>query len=331
MIEKLQFTCTAKDGLELQGRSWRDASAAPAAVLLIIHGMTEFCWRYDDFASYLSGQGIIVYAFDLRGHGTTTPDALNRGFFADKNGVDVLMSDIDCVRAKIDEIRAGSVERDLPFFMLGHSMGSFITSCYIKRNHARGISGVIISGTNAKAGLAGVGKALARMQCFFKGPKSEGKLLDKIAFGTYNEKFQPQRTVKDWLTRDEAIVDKYVADPACMFLFKASGFADLSSLLAEAGSKNWTGAIPKDVPVYIYCGEMDPVGAYSKGPSILYQWYIDTGHDAKLKVYPGGRHEMHNELNRQDVYSDVSSFILLHSQSRIPVKGALASGPGTVA
>ena len=328
MIEKLQFTCTAKDGLTLQGRSWRDASVPPKSILLIIHGMTEFCWRYDDFASFLSGQGIIVYAFDLRGHGLTTQDALNRGFFAEKNGVDLLMSDIDCVRAKIDEIRTAAGAGNLPFFMLGHSMGSFITSCYVKRNHARGLSGIIISGTNAKAGLAGVGKALARMQCFFKGPKSEGKLLDKIAFGTYNEKFQPQRTVKDWLTRDEAIVDKYIADPACMFLFKASGFADLSSLLQEAGSKNWTEVIPKTVPVYIYCGEMDPVGAYAKGPEILYQWYKETGHDASFKVYPGGRHEMHNELNRDEVYRDVLSFILLHSQSKVPNEGALASGPG---
>lgn len=327
-MEKLQFTCRAKDGLQIQGRLWRDESVPPKAAMLIIHGMTEFCWRYDDFASFLSHEGILVYSFDIRGHGQTTTDALDRGFFAEKKGVDLLMSDIDCVRAKIDGLRAGIGAGDLPLFMFGHSMGSFITSCYVKRTQAKGLSGVIISGTNAKAGLAAVGRILARMQCFFKGPKSEGKLLDKIAFGTYNEKFQPQRTVKDWLTRDEAIVDKFIADPACMFLFKAAGFADLSALLEEAGSKNWTDAVPKDVPVYIYCGEMDPVGVYSKGPQILYQWYKDTGHDATLKIYPGGRHEMHNELNRDEVYRDVLSFIILHSQSNVPGTGALASGPG---
>lgn len=329
MVERLQFTCTAKDGLEIQGRSWRDESATPRAALLIIHGMTEYCWRYDDFASYLSMQGVLVYAFDLRGHGITTPDAGNRGFFAKNNGVDLIMSDIQCVRDKIDVIRAGIGAGELPLFMFGHSMGSFVLSCYLKRTRAKGVSGVIISGTNAKAGLAQVGRRLARMQCFFKGSKSEGKLLDKVAFGTYNEKFQPQRTAKDWLTRDEAIVDKYIADPDCMFLFKAAGFADLSALLQEAGSKNWTDAVPKDVPVFVYCGDMDPVGVYSKGPRILYQWYKDTGHDVSLKIYPGGRHEMHNEINRDEVYRDVLSFILLHSQSTVPVKGALASGPGT--
>ncbi len=328
MIEKLQFTCEAEDGLALQGRSWRDPAVLPQAALLIIHGMTEFCARYDDFASFLSQEGVIVYSFDLRGHGLTTPDALNRGFFAEKNGVDLVLSDIDCMRIKIDEIRAGISADKLPLFLFGHSMGSFITSCYIKRNHARGLSGVIISGTNAKAGAASVGKMLARMQCFFKGPKSEGKLLDKIAFGTYNSKISPKRTSKDWLTRDEAIVDAYIAEPACMFLFKAAGFADLSALLQEAGSKNWTKDVPLNVPVYVYCGEMDPVGVYAKGPRILYEWYKETGHDVTLKVYPDGRHEMHNEINRDEVYRDVLSFILLHSQSKVLSRGALASGPG---
>jgi len=313
MLEKSTFTCLAADGLKIQGRSWRDNSNSPRACLLIIHGMTEFCLRYDDFASFLSEQGILVYAFDLRGHGLTTPDAQNRGFFAEKNGVDLLMSDIDCVRSKIDELRVEISAQDLPFFMFGHSMGSFITSCYIKRNHAKGLSGVILSGTTAKAGLAGAGKFMARIQCLFKGPKSEGKFLDKVAFGTYNEKFQPQRTEKDWLTRDNAIVDAYIADPACMFLFKASGFSDLSSLLMECGSKNWTEAVPKDMPVYIYCGGNDPVGMYSKGPTSLYEWYKETGHtDVSLKVYPEGRHEMHNELNRDEVYRAVLAFLLQH-------------------
>jgi alpha-beta hydrolase superfamily lysophospholipase len=328
MIEKLQFTCTAEDGLTLQGRSWRDTSVSPKAALLIIHGMTEFCGRYDDFASFLCKEGVIVYSFDLRGHGLTTPDALDRGFFAKKNGVDLILSDIDCVRVKIDEIRAGISAKELPLFIFGHSMGSFITSCYIKRNHAKGWSGVILSGTNAKAGAAAFGKILARMQCFFKGPKSEGKLLDKIAFGTYNSKISPNRTNKDWLTRDESVVDTYIAEPACMFLFKAAGFADLSALLQETGSKNWTQAVPNEVPIYIYCGEMDPVGVYSKGPETLYNWYKETGHNVTFKVYPGGRHEMHNEINRDEVYRDVLSFILLHSQSKILNRGALASGPG---
>ena len=316
MIEKLQFTCEAEDGLKIACRSWRVSSVPPQAVLLIIHGITEFCWRYDDFATFLSEQGVLVYSFDLRGHGLTTQDAENRGFFAKRNGVDLLVSDINCVRAKIEEIRVGIGASSLPFFILGHSMGAMITSCYIRRNHAKGLSGVIISSIYSSSRVLAVsGVFLARLQCLFRGPKSEAKLLMELGSAGFNKKIRPQRTPKDWLTRDEAIVDKYIADPACMFNFKAAGLADFSPLVIESGFRNWTQTVPTDVPVYIYCGDMDPAGLYTKGPRRLYQWFRDTGHsEAVLKVYPGGRHEMHNELNRDEVYRDVHAFILLHSQ-----------------
>jgi len=328
MTERTAFTCTATDGLQIQGRTWRDASVMPKAVLLIVHGMTEFCWRYDEFASFLSSEGVMVFSFDIRGHGLTTPDEADRGFFAEKNGVDLLMSDLDCIRAKVDELRTEAGAGDLPLFMFGHSMGSFITSCYIKRTKAKGLSGVIISGTNAKPDMVKLGLFIARTQSFFMGPKSRGKLLSSLAFKGYNDRYSPQRTVNDWLTRDEKIVDAYLADPACTFLFKAGGFADLSRLLLEIGFDNWTAEVPMETPIYIYCGEMDPVGRYGEGPKTLWQWYTDTGHDAQLKIYPEGRHEMHNELNRDTVYRDVLSFILLHSQSKVPDSGALSSGPG---
>ena len=327
MLNRTTFVCTAKDGLELQGISWSDSSVPPKAVLLIVHGMIEYCQRYDSVAAFLAANGVTVFSFDLRGHGLTSPEEADRGFFAAKNGVDLLMSDLDCVRGKIRELLP---ERDasLPFLILGHSMGSFITSCYVKRTRAVGLDGVILSGTTSKPGPISIARGIARLQAVIKGPKSRGYLLSILAFGSYNKKCVPRRTSTDWLSRDNDIVDAYLADPACTFLFKASGFADLFALLGEIGPKNWTGAVPTDVPIYIFSGEMDPVGNYGKGPKTLIQWFKDTGHDVEWKIYPGGRHEMINEINRNEVYADVLSFILAHSQSKKTWRGALASGPG---
>jgi alpha-beta hydrolase superfamily lysophospholipase len=328
MLDKKPFSCPAKDGLILQGMSWRKPSVASKAVLLIVHGMTEHCLRYDSFASHLASNGIQVFAFDLRGHGKTTPNEEDRGFFGAKGGVDILMSDIQCVREKIQEILACDALGALPFMILGHSMGSFITSCYCKRTRAEGLDGIILSGTTALPGPVGLARGLARMQSTLMGPKSRGRLLTKLAFGGYNSRCKPKRTQKDWLSRDNEIVDAYLLEPACTFLFKAAGFYDLFSLLGEIGPRNWTDQVPEDVPVYLFCGEMDPVGNYGKGPQTLQKWFIDTGHAADLKIYPGSRHETINEINREEVYEDVLSFILQNSQRKTPLRGAMASGPG---
>lgn len=328
MLDKTTYLCTAKDGLILQGMSWRDPSVASKAVLLIVHGMTEHCLRYDSFASYLASNGIQVFSFDLRGHGKTTPDEEDRGFFAAKGGVDMLMSDVACVRDKIQEILACDTLGALPFMMLGHSMGSFITSCYCKRTHAEGLDGVILSGTTALPGPVGFARRLARMQSTILGPKSRGHFLTKLAFGGYNSRCIPKRTSKDWLSRDPEIVDAYLAEPACTFIFKAAGFYDLFSMLGEIGPHNWTDQVPDDVPVYLFCGEMDPVGNYGKGPKTLQKWFIDTGHGVDLKIYSGCRHETINEINKEEVYADVLSFIIEHSQRKTPLRGAMASGPG---
>lgn len=312
MFEKIPFTCEARDGLALRGFLDRDAEVPVRAALLIVHGMTEYFRRYDDFAAFLSSRGVAVFGFDLRGHGETTPDDENRGFFGERDGVDMLMSDISRVSGTVRGMLSGAGAGDVPFFLYGHSMGSFLVSCYVKRTHAAGLDGIILSGTTSLPGPVGLVKDLARLQCRIRGPKSKGRLITNAAFGSYNSKCRPKRTEKDWLTRDTAIVDAYVADPACMFTFTAAGLADLFALLGEIGTDNWTSAVPMDVPVLMVSGEMDPVGSYGKGPRNLEGWFRETGHDVELKLYPGGRHEMHNELNRDEVYHDVLSFIDLH-------------------
>ncbi len=341
MLIRNSITCSAKDGLLLKGACWHDDERAPSSVLLIIHGMLEHIRRYEKTAADLVADGVRVYAFDLRGHGETTPAQENRGYFADTDGIELLMSDIDRLLEAVrsDLLREGL--NGIPFCVLGHSMGSFITSCYLKKRGTTGSAGVILSGTTAHPGPVAVARALARLQSKILGPKSDGKLLTHIAFDPYNARIKPARTVNDWLTRDDAIVDAYNADPGCTFKFKAAGFADLFGLLGEIGAKNWTGAVDKDLKIMILSGAMDPVGGYGKGPEILHQWFIDTGHDCIIKLYPEGRHEMLNELNRDMAVDDIKTF--LHSlagraglkepvELKRPVgpkEPAMASGPGS--
>ncbi len=328
MLTRKPIECTAEDGLSLKGACWFDDSCAHSSVLLIIHGMLEHIRRYEKTAADLVAGGVRVYAFDLRGHGQTTPLEADRGFFAKKNGIELLLSDMDRVLATVRASIASEGLSGLPFCVLGHSMGSFITSCYLKSRGTTGSDGVILSGTTAKPGPVGVARTLARLQSAIIGPKSKGKLLTKIAFGPYNKKINPVRTINDWLTRDEAIVDAYNADPGCTFKFKAAGFADLFGMLGRIGQKNWTESVSKDLKILLIAGRMDPVGAYGKGPEILHEWFRATGHDCTLKTYPDGRHEMLNELNRDAAIGDIKVFLHALSERAGLREPAMASGPG---
>lgn len=330
MLVRNPIMCSAVDGLSLQGACWYDDARAPSSVLLIIHGMLEHVRRYEKTAADLALDGVRVYAYDLRGHGQTTPEQENRGYFANRDGINLLLSDVDVMleAVRADLLREGI--KDIPLCVLGHSMGSFITSCYLKSRGTTHTDGVILSGTTARPGPVGVARTLARLQSVVIGPKSKGKLLTKIAFGSYNARIKPARTINDWLTRDDAIVDLYNADPGCTFTFKAAGFADLFGMLGEIGSKNWTGAVSKDLKILLIAGQMDPVGGYGKGPAILNQWFIETGHDCELKLYPDGRHEMFNELNRDLAVNDVTIFLRSLADRAGLRKPAMASGPGSV-
>jgi len=334
MLIRNPMICSAHDGLLLKGACWHDDERAPSSALLIIHGMLEHIRRYEKTAADLVDAGVRVYAFDLRGHGTTAPEEENRGYFADRDGVDLLLSDMDRMLGAVRADLKREGLDDIPFCVLGHSMGSFITSCYLKARGTTGSDGVILSGTTARPGPVGIARAIARLQSATIGPKSKGRLLTKIAFGPYNARIKPVRTINDWLTRDDAIVDAYNADPACTFKFKAAGFADLFSMLGTIGSSNWTDAVSKNLKILLIAGRMDPVGGYGKGPEILHEWFRATGHDCTLRLYPDGRHEMLNELNRDAALRDILIFLQALSGragTNQPVglkEPAMASGPG---
>jgi len=307
MMALEEFFLTAHDGQKIAAFAWTPSEKVKA-VLQISHGMAEYALRYSGFAEYLNSHGVVVLANDHRGHYKTAGSHERIGFFAEEDGWDKVVEDMYTL-TKEGKKRFS----DLPFFLLGHSMGSFLTRTYIAR-HASELSGCIISGTGGDPGPMGaIGRMIARREVRKKGARTPSPLLNQLSFGSFNKPFAPNRTAFDWLSRDEKIVDAYIADEWCGDVFSAGFFVDLLSGLRYIHKKTTIDKIPKDLPVLFFSGAEDPVGASGKGVRQVYESYRRAGiRDVTLKLYPRGRHEMLNEINREEVYKDVLSWMEKH-------------------
>ena len=277
---------------------------APRGILQISHGMCEYIGRYDSFMGYMAEQGFVVAGHDHLGHGATSEEK-DYGFFGEQDGYVHLVEDLhkmtDIVKQKFG---------DLPYFLLGHSMGSFIARLYLSR-YGDDLDGAIICGTGGPNPMTGLGLFMANRTCRKKGSFYRSKTLDRMAFGSFNRKCKPGRTSKDWLTRDNAIVDKYLNDPKCMFLFTAAGFRDLLTLSGKANDAQWYQSLNANLPLLLISGDMDPVGNYGKGVRKVYSRLKKAGiQDVSMNLYPGGRHEILNETDRELVYLDVQRWML---------------------
>ena len=195
---------------------------------------------------------------------------------------------------------------DVPYFMLGHSMGSFIFRRYLTV-HGEGLAGAVIMGTGFQSGaLTLPALALSGTIGLFKGDRYRSAVIQKLAFGGYNKKIAEPHTENAWLTRDDEIVDRYNADPFCTFRFTINGYQTLFRLVRSACDVRRFALIPKTLPVLIVSGDSDPVGDYGKAPKKLCRLYREAGiRDVSLKLYRGGRHEILNETNRSEVYADL--------------------------
>jgi alpha-beta hydrolase superfamily lysophospholipase len=299
-IKYEEWTRSASGGEgEIFSRMW--AGGEPRAVLQVAHGMAEHGGRYDDFARFMAERGYVVGMNDHAGHGRS---AETFGYFAKRDGMDYVIEDMKALMDELTERYAG-----LPVFLLGHSMGSFLARKYITL-YGETLFGCLLSGTMGKNGALVFGKILAAGQKKLRGAKSAGKLLTVVTFGSYNRRIANPVNHCAWLsTVDEVCVD-YRKDALCGFPFTAGGFYDLFTLLGEISAKGWAAQVPAMLPIYIFSGEDDPVGAYGRGPREVYDALAETGHaDVTLKLYPGGRHEMLNEVNRRDVYGDVLAWL----------------------
>lgn len=293
-----------RDGHRLFLRTW-DAVDKPLGTLHINHGMAEHSLRYDDCARYLNGLGFIVYAQDHRGHGFTREEE-EKGWFAFQDGWKLVTEDAIAV----DELIMKEHE-SLPHFILGHSMGSFITRSELIKV-SDWFSAAIIMGSGAGQGLVGkVGKAIASRHVRKFGSRMPDHKMTKLSFGSYNRHFRPNRTDSDWLTRDEAEVDKYLNDPLCGFVCSSQFFVDLLTGIELANDPAQAKKVSKVLPMLIISGAEDPVGAYGKGIRRIEKLYKDAGlYDVRVKLFDKDRHEILNELDKSDVYSYIGSYLV---------------------
>ena len=292
-------------------------SAAPAdfgavkGVVQIAHGMAEHSSRYARFAMELCKMGYAVFVNDHLGHGKSVASKEDLGYFGE-DGPNNLVEDM----YKLTQI-AKQQYPHVPFFLFGHSMGSFLSRKYTaKYGHA--LDGVIYCGTSGPNPAVSVAIALTNYILKSEGAHHRSTFIDSLAFGTYNKKTE-KRTKFDWLSRDEKEVDKYIEDEYCGFLFTANGFKTLFSLLKEISDKAWYNAVPEELSILLISGDKDPVGTYGKGVNEVFKQLRKTGHaNVLLKLYPEARHELLNELNREEVTADVLRWLDVRAADFVP-------------
>ena len=277
----------------------------PKAVVQIAHGIAEHVERYDDFAAFLAENGFVVVANDHLGHGKSILKPEMQGFFAETGGWELVVGDM---RRLYERTHADFPE--LPYFLFGHSMGSFLTRTYLIR-HRDGLRGAVLSGTGQQPGaVVAAGLMMGNREIKKHGAAYQSEFLNNMAFGSYTKGIEPLRTVSDWLSRDEAAVDRYVADPLCGFIPTAGLFRDMMHGIAFNQNAKNVARMKKDLPIYFMSGDHDPVGANGKGVMKAYQSFLKAGMtDVTLKLYSGGRHEMLNEINKDEVYADVLAWL----------------------
>ncbi len=297
------YSFKAKDGKKIYAAKWD--TDKPTGIVQILHGMAEHIERYDDFAKYLNSRGYVVTGEDHRGHGKTAGSLEDAGWFAEKNGWDIVVNDNFILGEKIKAEYPG-----LPIYIFGHSMGTFITRKLISEYPVNARK-VILSGTgDFKASEVKMVKLIAGITKFFKTGKAKAELLDKLSFSAMNKNFKPGRTGLEWLSRDESMVDKYVSDPYCGFITTAQFYLDfaggISYLHTDACFKN----TPKDIPLLFYSGEKDPVGGNTEYVKKVFNQYKENGFKSiEIEFNKDGRHESINEVNREEVYKFMADWL----------------------
>lgn len=292
-----EFKFTSSTGKDVYARMWaNDNIKEYKGIVQLVHGMQEHIGRYVEFANVLADCGYIVVGHDHLGHGNTVKNEDEFGHFADKEGWNRLVDDIHILQNQIQKEYP-----ELPYIIMGHSMGSLLVRTYITK-YKDNISGVIISGTSGQKNGLVAGMLLTKLIMLFRGKKYKSNLLEYLVTGSFNKKFKPNRTKADWTTRDYEQVDKYAKDPKCGHNFTTSAYYDLlSGTYYLSKQKNINKTI--NVPILIFSGDKDPVGENSKGVIRVYNMLEKAGLDnIKIRLFKDGRHEMLNEINKDEVY-----------------------------
>lgn len=303
MIES-DFRLQAKDGTALFVREWLPPQKA-RAVVQIAHGMAEHSARYARLAQALTDQGYAVYADDHRGHGKTAPSPADLGHFADENSWELAVGDQLSIADEIKSRHPG-----VPVVLMGHSMGSYLARSAILRRPA-GWLALVLSGTSHSQPIVQhINRIVPSIERLWLGKRGKSPTVRKFSFDAFNAKFRPNRTGFDWLSRDEAEVDKYVADPLCGFDCSIQLWLDMFVGLAEIYSQAAINSMPSTLPVYVMAGERDPLNVGLKDIRALHQAFEKAGlRNVTVRCYPEARHELLNELNRDEITRELLAWL----------------------
>lgn len=295
------FWLQMPDNVEVYVKRWFDSSKKPKAIVQIAHGMVEHINRYNDFAEFLVENDIFVYGSDHRGHGKTGEKQGLFGYLADEDGFEKTTNDLFEITKQIKQEYP-----DTPLFLLGHSMGSFLARNYIQKNSSL-IDGVILSGTGFyPSGTSKAGKTAASTLP----AREKSNLMNTLAFFSYNKHVKSKRTNIDWLSRDESVVQAFIDDPYCGFIPTASFFYDLMDGLITIHDKKLIKSVRSDLPMLLISGTEDPVGDYASGVWKTAQLYDKAGlNNVMTMLFEDGRHEMLNEINRNEVYQAIHKWV----------------------
>lgn len=302
MIKKEEFTFDSRDGqTKIHAVRWIPEGKV-ICILQIVHGMAEYIERYEEVAHYFAEKGILVTGDDHLGHGKSVPEGGTYGYFCEQDPATVVVRDVHRLKKMTQEDYPG-----IPYVILGHSMGSFILRNYLFR-YGSGIQGAIVCGTGTKPqGLVQVCRAMAAVQGAFLGQEHVAKMIDKLAFGSYNKMVGGG----SWLCRDDKVVEAYATDSLCGFTFTVNGFRTLFDLLYRLNRRENLEQMPKELPVLFIAGDQDPVGDMGEGVKKAYESFEQVGMEhIDLKLYPEDRHEILNELDKIKVYEDIYPWLV---------------------
>ncbi len=307
---RTDFTYLSNDGkTNIHAVEWKPEGEI-SAVLQISHGMAEYIMRYNDFAEFLNAHGVLVVGNDHLGHGESVTAKDDLGYFSEDNANQTVLDDIH----KLVSLTKGKYP-DVPYILMGHSMGSFYARQYLAV-YGGELNAAIIMGTGYQApALVGAGKCFTRIIALFHGWKYRSKFMDNLVFASNNNAIQNSRTPLDWLSRKTELVDAYIADELCGFGFTLNAYRGMFDCLGNIVKPNFLAKMPKDLPVLFVSGDADPVGGNGgEGVKKVFSLFKDAGmKNPEIKLYHEYRHEILNELENEIVYKDILDFILKHS------------------
>jgi alpha-beta hydrolase superfamily lysophospholipase len=296
------FSYLSSDGkTQIHAVEWAPQDGV-RGIVQIAHGIAEYVKRYAHFAEFLCSNGFLVVGNDHLGHGES---AETLGYWGDVGGWEMAVGDMRLLYQLTREKYP-----DVPCFLFGHSMGSFLSRTYIIR-YPNDFSGVILCGTGQQpAALLAASRVLTAAEIRRHGCAYQSPMLNRLAFGGYNNGIKPSRTLSDWISRDSAVVDAYCADPLCGYIPSAGMFRDLTNGISFVSSRRNVQRMDKNLPVLFISGDKDPVGENGRGVVRAWRSFLDAGmRDLTIRLYPGARHELVNELNRDEVFADVLNWL----------------------